>query len=683
MALYQPTNITPDLISGVENGVVFSNPGGNVDVSWTVNGNSPLTAYQIEFFQNNAASTVGTNTGKIVLDTPFSAKTADGTERRFSVSLPYGTAGSYFSIAGISPNKQGKIRITQWWGDGTGQSIVQRSLSVFRVTSRSSVEVSGPVLVNGERQFSASVRLPSYALYGESAVEWCRCQIVEAPDPLFPDEGSRTVVQDTGKVWGATSYDWTAAPLTPGSYIGVFTCYTSNGETLTAQTDEFSVLQSAVTVTGGITASCRRDISAVEVDATGRIDISGTVVGERITQDGGLIFDQGGSGVWQIPNFASGNWGFVWTGYMNGFYDAVFRLTQQGGGSVSFGFTTEQTFETVVLSPSASLQEPQGFQEDNKALIAFVYTGNGTAAWCVGAWEGEDYSVSDWGSVSFTQNTPVSVTLLPGAETRSFMLSYGESGISALRQYAESGSMETVTSGFPSVVLDPGAASMILSFPTANGKIWRSAASGGGLVYIGGIGDGITATVDDYSAVNNETYTYYIIQDDGSGGGTIMQSNSVSPCFWDWLLIEAAEGGTWAKIYSAIQVFKFALNLSTGSNGNGNGPNVQPTFTPYPVVMRDTQNRQSGVLTGLIGSTVAPGKYGDSNQLRDAIRALSISKNQLFLRSRRGDFLRIAISGEITTTINDNSLEQEVTVSIPWVEIGPVDGAVVEQEGSK
>lgn len=678
MALYQPTNITPDLVSGPENGVVFTPVGASdsrtVEVSWTVNGNSPLLAYRIEFFRNDAASTAGTDTGKVVLEEPFSPISADGTEQRFSVSLPFGVGGTYFTIAGQDTNKQGKIRITQWWGSSDAQSVVQRSLSVFRLTHRSEISVSGPVLSGGERTFTGNVELPSYALYGDSAVEWARWQIMDT-------EGN--VVQDTGRVWGATSYEWTADQLTPGTYFAVFSAHTSNGETLTAQTDEFSVMQSAVTVTGGITASCRRDISAVEVDATGGIDISGTVVGEQITQEGGLIFNQGGSGVWQIPNFASGNWGFVWTGYMNGFYNAVFRLAQQGGGSVSFGFTTEQTFETVVLSPPASLQEPQGFQEDNMALIAFVYTGDGTAAWCIGAWDGGNYSVSIWGSVSFTQNTPVSVTLLPGAETRSFMLAYGESGISALRQYAESGSMETVTSKFPSAILNPGAASMFLSFPTANGKIWRSATSGGGMVYIGGIGDGITATVDDYSAVNNETYTYYIIQDDGSGGGTIMQSNSVSPFFWDWLLIEAAEGGTWAKIYSAIQVFKFALNLSTGSNGNGNGPNVQPTFTPYPVVMRDTQNRQSGVLTGLIGSTVAPGKYGDSNQLRDAIRALSISKNQLFLRSRRGDFLRIAISGEITTTINDNSLEQEVTVSIPWVEIGPVDGAVVEQEGSK
>ena len=135
MAIYQPTNITPDLVSGPENGVVFVAPGGNVEVSWAVNGNSPLTAYQIDFFKNDAASTAGTSTGKIVLDTPFSPVSATGAESRFSVYLPYGVGGTYFSIAAADANKQGKIRITQWWGDGAGQSVVQRSLSVFRITT--------------------------------------------------------------------------------------------------------------------------------------------------------------------------------------------------------------------------------------------------------------------------------------------------------------------------------------------------------------------------------------------------------------------------------------------------------------------------------------------------------------------------------------------------------------------
>lgn len=687
MAIYQPTNITPDLISGVENGVVFSNPGGNVEVSWAVNGNSPMTAYQIEFFQNNAASTPGTDTGKIVLAEPFSAKDAYGNEQRFSVSLPYGVLGTYFTIAATDPNKQGKIRITQWWGDGTGQSVVQRSLSVFRICPHGSVSTTGPTLVNGQRTFSASVSIPSDPQYGGIAVEWCRWQIFEAQDPLFPTPLGDPI-QDTGKVWGATNYDWTAAPLTPGTYYAKFSCYTSVGETLTAQTADFSVLENAVEVTGGITASCDTGKSAVRVVFGYSAEIPGEITGEKITQEGGLDFDPGGSALWKLPQFSTGNWGFVWTGYMEQFGYQVFRLIQSGGAAVGFGFTTDQTFDSAVLAPYVNLRFPQGFDRSNMVLIAFVWTGSGTAAWCAGAWENGNYAPSEWGSVNFTQAVPTALHLLYGAETREFRLCFGSNGIEAIRYFADHGEWQGADNAeFPTFTLDAGAAALFQTYPVANGNLWRGSASGGPLRYIGSAGDGRETTIYDYSAANlksPDAYTYYIIQDDGEGGGSIMRSNTVLPCLWDWVLIEAS-GGTFSgwKRYTVIRAFKFALNVSTGSNGNGNSPNVQPTFTPYPVVMPDTQNRQSGVLTGLIGSTVAPGKYADSNELRDAIRALSVSRNSLFIRSRRGDFLRIRISGEITATINDGSLEQEVTVSVPWVEIGPVDGAVVEEDGTK
>lgn len=688
MAIYQPTNVTPDLISGVENGVVFSNPGGYVDVSWAVNGNSPMTAYQIEFFQNNAASTPGTDTGKIVLAEPFCAVDAEGNEQRFSVSLPFGVGGTYFTIASLSASRQGKIRITQWWGDGTGQSVVQRSLSVFRICPHGSASVTGPTLENGRRAFSASVTLPSAVIYGEIAVEWCRWQIFEAEDPLFPDT-SGDPVQDTGKVWGATNYDWSAAPMTPGTYYAKFSCYTSVGETLTAQTADFSVLENAVEVTGGITASCDSGKSAVLVEFGEIAEVPGKATGERITQEGGLAFDPGGSAIWKLPQFSTGNWGFVWTGYMEQFGYEVFRLVQSGGAAAGFGFTTDQTFDSAVFAPYVNIRFPQGFDRSNMVLIAFVWTGSGTAAWCAGAWENGSYAPSEWGSVNFTQTTPTALHLLYGAETREFRLCFGSNGIDAIRYFADHGEWQGADNlAFPTFTLDAGAARMFQTYPAANGNLWRGSASGGPLRYIGSAGDGRVTRIYDYSAANlksPDAYTYYIIQDDGEGGGSIMRSNAVSPCLWDWVLIEASGGGTISgrKRYTVIQAFKFSLNVSTGGNGNGNNPNVQPSFTPYPIVLTDCQNRQSGVLTGLIGSSAEPGKYSDSNELRDAIRALSVSKNKLFLRSRRGDFLRIRISGEITTTINDSSVEQEVSASIPWVEVGPVDGAVVEQEGSK
>ena len=65
MALFQPTNITPSSFSGPAAGTVDVTQ--NLTVSWQVNGNSPMTAYQIIIMQNDTASTQVLDTGKITL----------------------------------------------------------------------------------------------------------------------------------------------------------------------------------------------------------------------------------------------------------------------------------------------------------------------------------------------------------------------------------------------------------------------------------------------------------------------------------------------------------------------------------------------------------------------------------------------------------------------------------------
>lgn len=43
--LYQPTNISPSMAGALGNGVIDAN--NSLTVSWQVNGNSPMTAFQI------------------------------------------------------------------------------------------------------------------------------------------------------------------------------------------------------------------------------------------------------------------------------------------------------------------------------------------------------------------------------------------------------------------------------------------------------------------------------------------------------------------------------------------------------------------------------------------------------------------------------------------------------------
>jgi hypothetical protein len=69
------------------------------------------------------------------------------------------------------------------------------------------------------------------------------------------------------------------------------------------------------------------------------------------------------------------------------------------------------------------------------------------------------------------------------------------------------------------------------------------------------------------------------------------------------------------------------------------------------------------------------GDYNDSISLRDAIFALSTSNHDLFLKNRKGDLLKVEIGGAITMQTGDNSVKQEQTAQIPWVEVDSADGA--------
>jgi hypothetical protein len=183
--------------------------------------------------------------------------------------------------------------------------------------------------------------------------------------------------------------------------------------------------------------------------------------------------------------------------------------------------------------------------------------------------------------------------------------------------------------------------------------------------------------VYDYAVSTGRRYQYFVAQQNSSTAFPAWHgSETVSPCWWEWHLIEAQNDGEYG-VYKPVQTFSFALNVASGNDGNGAAPGVYNNFTPYPVVMRDVTNRHSGTLSGLIGDISSPGEYTDRNEIRDALRNLSGTKNTLFLRSRRGDLFKVAVSGEISTAVDDNSPKQQITASIPWVEIGTPDGSIV------
>lgn len=138
--LFQPTNITPSLRGELGNGTVDATK--DLTVSWQVNGNSPLTAFQIVIYQNNTSSTQVYTTGKKTDNCPFYGTNYAGAVETFSYTIPKAA----LSGAGITNGKEYKLVITQWWS--SSESVVQTSAAAFLTRAAPSLALKSfpPVL---------------------------------------------------------------------------------------------------------------------------------------------------------------------------------------------------------------------------------------------------------------------------------------------------------------------------------------------------------------------------------------------------------------------------------------------------------------------------------------------------------------------------------------------------------
>ena len=177
----------------------------------------------------------------------------------------------------------------------------------------------------------------------------------------------------------------------------------------------------------------------------------------------------------------------------------------------------------------------------------------------------------------------------------------------------------------------------------------------------------------DASAVNGKTYTYYAYGV-GENYSDAIVSEPVHACGWDWQILCCTQDDSGA--YHVQRIYRFSNNVSSGSVSNNAGPSVLQNFTRYPTVQNSPWNYRSGTLTGLIGYT-ADGKYYDTKELRDEITALTTSDYALFLKNRKGDVIRIAISGAVEMETMDNAASQAQTMKLPWTEIGDASDAQI------
>lgn len=164
--LFQPSNIAPSTLSGIGIGTVDVTKG--IDVSWQVNGDSPMTDYQITIYKNDTASTQMYTTGQITLSEPFQTHDVNGNPMFFSTTISAATLATAGIVNGYANGY--KMIIKQWWG--ANDYVEQTSAAVFitRTTPTLSIDaISSPVTTS-----STTITATYSQAQGDpiSTVEW-------------------------------------------------------------------------------------------------------------------------------------------------------------------------------------------------------------------------------------------------------------------------------------------------------------------------------------------------------------------------------------------------------------------------------------------------------------------------------------------------------------------------------
>lgn len=689
MALYQPTNITPDLKGGVQNGIIllpYTGTISNVTVSWTVNGNSQMTAYQIDFFQNTAASSQTGTTGKITLGTPFSAIQADGTQNRFSCTVPFAT----FAAAWVGTGTwQGKFKITMWWGSGANDYVEQRSLSVFEmsrkgVLSIASTDENGGGNFTFHGAYTAPTSSPQY--FGRE-LNWTKWTV-------YRGSGSGDVIQTTGQIWGATSYDWTPEMLLEGTYYVSFDAEQANGASLHHGKTVEVYSSDFVFVAPDQKTLCNKAQNSISIYPIISSQISFTA-GEKYY-------------VWKgiDDKISAVPWNFIWHGTLvaspatEGL--SLFEIICKDGTTIHIGY--DESTGTFTTTPATTEQNPgQWTASPGDEIYVCVTRGN----FHDGTENGTQfmvYSVDGSGAGIFftgqnlTQKT-ISMIRVPTAIVTlclaDFTLGYGNDN-----SWIEAGydDQHVEASFYGPKIVSTGATASVLYYGTDSGPffVYRKEQRQNQLdtpparligVFEPPLDPAYSPIVTDYTALAGLHYDYIICpkyNELGNYAASIV--SDISPCFDGWsLVVGHKETQSGATYYAFYELFRFAYNVQSGSYTNGSGRNVQPTFTRYPAVLRSVQNRRQGTLSGLMGfygndglSFGTPMDFEATNEIEEAARMLSSlpSDYVLVLISPRGVRMRIDVAGEISVSMNDASSAKELTVSVPWVEIGDGDVSV-------
>ncbi len=702
MAIFMPSQITPDVRSGLGLGTIDADAA--LTVSWRISGQSALVKFQIAIYDNDAASTERLVTGELTDGCPAYGTDSMGKPQLFSYTIPAASLAS----AGIVNGNEYKLIITQWWS--AEDSVTQSSASVFVTRAAPTVSVS-PIGTSSVIETRYYTFTGNYSQAQGDVLNWFRWRVAVGAD------GAGGILYDSGNISGTMDlicqYD---GFLSGTDYAVRLTLQTENGVEADTGWVNFGVRYDQITLAGSISASCAGGTDAVLVDWSGIGVIEGEAVGEYSISDDNILTLQlaqpiNNSITWSKagtnPMSFSPPWSLIWKGRL-GFVSCprVFSV-QMGTRSVTLTFNAPHHVMTLNIEYASSGEKipmvtQMGIINAPKTTIVLtptklyirveyltggLYPGAGLYPHSGLYPKKSTVPTVDIYELDLDEDfvqDPITAVRIEGYQECEFIeVIDGVVSAQTIEDAITNGDYtppvdweeDYMLANWQNNSIDAG--QFTLSDKVTGWALYRSRGEESALVRICELGKS-GGKAYDYGALSQQgPYTYHLFPvGETTYISTEILSNVACPVWWNWSLMECAEGEN-PNIFTVLKAYRFRLNVQNAAISNNNTPALLENFTPYPKIQLSPQNYKSGSLSALIGIvdwTNGQPEYVDTVALANAIMALSVTQNALFLKSRKGELLRVRVSAPIQMQTEDATVEQMQTMTLPWAEVGPAEG---------
>ncbi len=714
--LYQPTNITPNLINGQAEGTVDA--AQDIVLTWQINGPSAMTKYDIKIqdMSDDEHPYVYEGTG-LTDGCPVYGKDNLGNIVMFSHTILKA------SIIQYANNKKYQLYMRLYWGNTEAESVWLQSPVAFQTVATPTFTAAAHSTDLMERQ-----HLFDFLTFSDPNLQWFRW-ILSYNDGDVSDPVAGQVIYDTGNIFGSGNmtmyYD---GFLSGREYVVQCIACSANGIVVESDLYPFTGAYDAIELDLPLKVAALGSGSALKVSWTGANYMPGKPYGDYSINGGLLSIPTSNSEynkvVWDQANeepllFTRPNI-IVYKGRLR-HADATLFSVNTSSASKQLELTyTYATRSLSLMHKTSSSATPTALHTETEVdfyahitAIVAIYAGGNIDYWARidyetgGAYPSETrYPENDLyprdSSLFLTTKIHPTISSSKTVGNISGLTIYGKQYCDFLQVFTYNAMLlaSIVASAY-----DDGTYAPMVNNSTKFSATFSVGLDAGSLYIQEGamdvagwevyrVEEGNTISTPlailpysatsfcDYSARTDGTQYQYevaplLIAYDGTERTYTAGVSSLTPEYRGiysaaYSLLECVYDAS-MKCYRVLNEYDFALNTSTGAVSNNNSPKVLENFTPYPTIQFSHQNYMSGSLTSLIGAVelTESGEldYKDTRQMRDELFALSNTGHPLFLKTRKGDVIRIQIAAPVEVTTMDKTKEQALSVTIKWVEV--------------